>query len=152
MAATFNSPVSAVLLSVELLLFEWKPHSLIPVGVASATATLFRGLLITTNPLFPISLTKFPNVGIVVFAAVVGIIAGAAATALTYLVYSSEDVFRKLPIHWMWWPLIWGLIVRIGGGFAPRALGVGYDTIDLLLTGNLVVSAVLVLVIEKAII
>ena len=152
MAATFNSPVSAVLISVELLLFEWKPRSLIPVGIASATATLFRGLLITASPLFPIPLTPVPNAEIVLFAVVVGIIGGAASTALTYFVYSVEDAFRRLPIHWMWWPLIGGLVVGVGGVFAPRALGVGYDTIDLLLKGNLLVSIIIILVIVKAVI
>lgn len=152
MAATFNSPVSAVLLSVELLLFEWKPRSLIPVGAASAAATLFRGFLITTNPLFPIPLTPVPDAGIVLFAAVVGVISGAAATALTYMVYAAEDAFRKLPLHWMWWPLIGGLVVGVGGVFAPRALGVGYDTIGLLLSGNMLVDVILMFVIVKAVI
>jgi CIC family chloride channel protein len=152
MAATFNSPVSAVLLSVELLLFEWKPRSLIPVGAASVTATLLRGLLINSNALFPIPLTPVPSAGIVLSSIAVGLIAGGAATALTYAVYASEDAFRKLPIHWMWWPLIGGLVIGIGGVFAPRALGVGYDTIDSLLLGNLAVSIILVLVIVKAVI
>jgi CIC family chloride channel protein len=152
MAATFNSPVSAVLLSVELLLFEWKPRSLIPVGAASVTATLLRGLLINSNPLFPIPLTPVPSAGIVLSSIAVGLIAGGAATALTYAVYASEDAFRKLPIHWMWWPLIGGLVIGIGGVFAPNALGVGYDTIDSLLLGNLAVGIILVLVIVKAVI
>lgn len=150
MAATFNSPVSAVLLSVELLLFEWKPRSLIPVAMASVTATLLRGLLISTSPIFPIPLTPVPNAGIVFFAALVGIAAGSAATVLTYAVYSAEDAFRKLPIHWMWWPLMGGLVIGVGGIFAPRALGVGYNTIDALLLGNLAVSVILVLLIVKA--
>lgn len=149
MAATFNSPVSAVLLSVELLLFEWKPRSLIPVAVASATATLLRGLLISTSPLFPILPTPVPNGEIILMAVVVGIVAGVAATALTYAVYAAEDAFRKLPIHWMWWPLIGGLAIGVGGIFAPRALGVGYDTIDSLLLGNLAVSVILVLLVVK---
>ena len=150
MAATFNSPVSAVLLSVELLLFEWKPRSLIPVAAASATATLVRGILIGSNPLFPIPATPIPDVGIILSAIVVGVVAGGAATVLTYAVYAAEDAFRKLPIHWMWWPLMGGLVIGVGGIFSPRALGVGYDTIDALLLGNLAVSIILVLVIVKA--
>ncbi len=152
MAATFNSPVGAVLLAVELLLFEWKPRSLIPVAVASATATLFRGLLINSNPLFPISATPTPTVGIILAAVLVGVIAGAASTALTYAVYASEDLFRKLPIHWMWWPMMGGLVIGAGGIFSPRALGVGYDTVDAMLLGNLAINIILILVIVKAII
>jgi CBS domain-containing protein len=150
MAATFNSPVSAVLLAVELLLFEWKPRSLIPVAAASAAATLVRGILINTNPLFPIPSTPIPDVGIVVAAILVGVIAGAASTALTYAVYAAEDAFRKLPIHWMWWPMIGGLVIGVGGLFSPRALGVGYDTIGSLLLGNLALGIILVLVLIKA--
>ena len=152
MAATFNSPVSAVLLAVELLLFEWKPRSLIPVAVASAAATLMRGLLINTNPLFPIPETAIPTVGIVLSAVLIGVIAGGASTILTYAVYAAEDLFRKLPIHWMWWPMIGGLVIGIGGFFSPRALGVGYDTINGLLLGNLAINVILLLVLVKAII
>jgi len=150
MAATFNSPVSAVLLAVELLLFEWKPRSLIPVAVASATATLFRGLLFSTSPLFPIPPTPVPDVGTIIAAVLVGVIAGGASTALTYAVYAAEDTFRKFPLHWMWWPVIGGLVIGIGGVFSPHALGVGYDTIDALLLGNLALSAIAILVIVKA--
>jgi chloride channel protein, CIC family len=150
MAAVFNSPVSAVLLSVELLLFEWKPRSLIPVAVASITATLLRGLLIGTSPLFPIPLTAIPDIEIVLFSIVVGLIAGLASTALTYMVYAAEDIFRKLPIHWMWWPAIGGLVIGIGGLVSPRALGVGYDTIGALLTGSLALNVVLLLIIVKS--
>lgn len=150
MAATFNSPISAVLLSVELLLFEWKPRSLIPVAVASATATLMRGLLISTNPLFPIASTPVPDIGIAIAAIVVGVIAGTASTVLTYAVYAAEDAFRKLPIHWMWWPAIGGLVIGLGGLVSPRALGVGYNTVDALLLGNLALSVIVLLVLVKA--
>jgi chloride channel protein, CIC family len=150
MAATFNTPVSAIMLSVELLLFEWKPRSLIPVGLASITATLVRGVIINTSPLFPIASTPIPSVPIVVSAVLVGAVAGLAATLLTYFVYGAEDAFRKLPIHWMWWPIIGGLVVGVGGLFAPRALGVGYDTIDAMLLGNIAIGVIAVLAIVKA--
>ena len=150
MAATFNTPISAVLLAVELLLFEWKPRSLIPVGAASAAATLLRGVLITTNPLFPIAPTPIPTAAMLGAAIVVGVFAGGLSTVLTYFVYAAEDAFRKLPIHWMWWPTIGGLVIGIGGFFSPRALGVGYDTIDALLLGNIALGVVVLLVIVKA--
>jgi chloride channel protein, CIC family len=152
MAATFNSPVAAVLLAVELLLFEWRPRSLIPVGLASATATVARWSILGSAPLFPVPLTPSPDLVIVLSSALVGIIAGLAATLLTYAVYASEDAFKRLPLHWMWWPAIGGLVIGIGGLVAPRALGVGYDTIDLLLLGKLAVGTAAVLVIVKSVI
>jgi CIC family chloride channel protein len=150
MAATFNSPVAAVLLAVELLLFEWKPRSLIPVGLASVTATVVRGVILGSGPLFPIPATQVPTIITIFSAAAVGIIAGAASTLLTWAVYGSEDVFRKLPVHWMWWPILGGLVVGLGGLVAPRALGVGYDTINGLLLGQVALSVVALLAIVKA--
>lgn len=152
MAATFDSPVAAVLLAVELLLFEWRPRSLIPVGIASATATVARWSILGSAPLFPVALTPSPDLAVIVSSAVVGIIAGIAATLLTYAVYASEDAFRKLPLHWMWWPAIGGVVIGIGGLIAPRALGVGYDTIGLLLLGKLALGATSVLVLVKSVI
>jgi chloride channel protein, CIC family len=152
MAATFNSPVAAVLLAVELLLFEWRPRSLIPVGLASATATAARWSILGSAPLFPVPLTPTPDLAVILSSALVGVIAGLAATLLTYAVYASEDAFKRLPLHWMWWPAIGGLVIGVGGLFAPRALGVGYDTIDLLLLGKLAAGTVAVLVLVKSII
>jgi H+/Cl- antiporter ClcA len=150
MAAVFNTPVAAVLLSVELLLFEWKPRSLIPVGVASATATLLREVIIGTGPLFPIASTPVPNFSTFLFSIFVGIIAGSVSTILTYSVYAAEDVFRKLPIHWMWWPPIGAVAVGVGGFLAPHALGVGYDAINSLLLGQFASGTVIGLLIAKA--
>ena len=152
MAATFNTPVAAVLLAVELLLFEWRPRSLIPVGVASVAATVVRWTLLGSGPLFPIPLTPSPDATVILSAVVVGLIAGLASTALTYAVYAAEDAFRKLPIHWMWWPAIGGFVVGVGGLLAPRALGVGYDSIDLLLLGKLSIGVASVLLVVKGVI
>lgn len=163
MAAVFNSPVAAVLIAVELLLFEWKPRSLIPVGIASATATILRSVMIGTGPLFPIPSTPIPAnslvyIYILLFAIVVGVCGGALSTVLTYMVYWFEDLFRKLPIHWMWWPAIGGVAIGVGGFYAPHALGVGYDTIGILLgspdwtvgVSTLAISAIAVLLIAKS--
>jgi CIC family chloride channel protein len=159
MAAVFNSPVAAVLISVELLLFEWKPRSLIPVGIASVTATIFRGIFIGSGPLFPIASTPVPNVSVLLFSIVVGVCCGFLSTVLTYMVYSAEDAFRKLPIHWMWWPAIGAIAIGVGGFFAPHALGVGYDTIGLLLgspdwivgVAGISLTAIITLLIAKSI-
>jgi len=134
MSATFASPIAAAMLAAELLLFEWKPRSLIPVALASATAGVVRRYLLGFGPLFPVP-SHPANVSPegLLFCALAGLLAGALAALLTNLVYWSEDLFHKLPIHWMWWPAIGGLLIGIGGLLFPQALGVGYETI-----GNLI--------------
>lgn len=150
MSATFASPVAAVLLAVELLLFEWKPRSMIPVAVASAAAAVLRGVLIGPGPLFPTALHPMMSVSGLLFCPVVGIIAGAGAYVLTVAVYAAEDAFRRLPIHWMWWPVLGGLIVGIGGFFFPHTLGVGYDTIRVLINGQFTLKLLLAVLLVKA--
>jgi chloride channel protein, CIC family len=149
MSATFAAPVAAVVLAVELLLFEWKPRSLIPVALASAVAAAIRPLILGSGPLFPTP----PHTGVLgpagLFGCVIlGVCTGGFALLVTTGVYAAEDGFRKLPIHWMWWPAIGGLAIGIGGLIFPRALGVGYDNIALLLSGqgtaNLVIGILLV--------
>jgi len=129
MSATFGTPVAAVLLAVELLLFEWKPRSLVPVALASAVAAGLRPLLIGGGPLFPLAAHAALGGTGLLACAVLGVVAGLAAALLTAAVYGSEDLFHRLPIHWMWWPAIGGLLVGLGGLLEPRALGVGYDLI-----------------------
>src|SRR5436190_1976088 len=137
MSATFASPVAAAMLAVELLLFEWKPRSLVPVALASATAAVIRRYLLGMGPLFPVP--QHPAVvspeGLL-FCAVAGILGGLLSALLTNFVYWSEDNFLKLPIHWMWWPAIGGLFIGLGGLIFPEALGVGYETIGALIQGD----------------
>ncbi len=150
MSATFSSPVAAVLLAVELLLFEWKPRSLIPVAVASAAAAILRGLLIGPGPLFPTPPHPQIHTTGLLFCLVVGVIAGVGSLLLTMAVYAAEDAFRRLPIHWMWWPVLGGLVVGIGGFFFPHTLGVGYDTIRLLISGNFTLRLLLAVLLVKS--
>ena len=152
MSATFASPMAAVLLAVELLLFEWKPRSLVPVALASAMAAALRSHLLGAGPLFPIpahAAVEWPSL---IAAAVVGLAAGAFSWLLSTSLYKLEDLFEHIPVHWMWRPAIGGLVVGIGGYFQPRALGVGYDVIGDLLQGHLVASFVLGLVAVKCVI
>ncbi|HLX56677.1 MAG TPA: chloride channel protein [Ktedonobacteraceae bacterium] len=153
MSATFASPVAAVLLAVELLLFEWKPRSLVPVALASATADIVRRYIIGMGPLFP-TLPHPAFIGPVgiLGCVLVGLLAGALSALLTVMVYASEDAFRRLPIHWMWWPAIGGLVIGIGGLIFPQALGVGYDTIAALLRGNITIQVMLGVLLVKSII
>ena len=152
MAAIFASPVAAVLLAVELLLFEWKPRSFIPVSLAAATAAALRIPLLGAGPIFPV--TEHAPLGGegLIIALIVGIVAGLGSGLLTTLVYACEDLFTKLPIHWMWWPAIGGLFVGIGGWLDPRVLGVGYETIHALLRGELFGTLVVGLLIGKALV
>ena len=137
MSATFASPIAAALLAVELLLFEWKPRSVIPVALASAAAAATRRYILGLGPLFPcpphpIFIGPKGLLGCVL----VGFLAGLLSMLLTLSVYAAEDAFGKLPIHWMWWPALGGLAVGIGGLINPQALGVGYDVIGSMLAGS----------------
>jgi len=152
MAAVFGTPLAATLLAVELLLFEWKPRSFIPVACAAAVAGALRVPLLGAGPLFPVPPHAALTADGLVIALALGIAAGFGSGLLTWLVYACEDLFRKVPVHWMWWPLLGGAVIGLGGLLYPRALGVGYDTIHDLLTGQLVGVALLGLVVTKAVI
>jgi H+/Cl- antiporter ClcA len=151
MSATFDAPVASVLLAAELLLFEWRPRSLIPVGVASATAAVMRQYLLVDGPIFPVP-AHHADIGFDAFGAclLAGLSAGVLAMALTSAVYASEDAFHKLPIHWMWWPAIGGLAIGLGGLVFPEALGVGYPVIRELLSGDAPMRIVLGVIIVKS--
>ncbi len=149
MTAVFGTPVAAVLLAVELLLFEWKPRSLIPVALAAATAALVRPMLLGTAPMIAVEMHASLTLPILLSAALLGIAVGALSIVLTLAVYKAEDVFDRLPIHWMWWPAVGGLIIGVGGYFQPRALGMGKDIIEDLLHGNYVPQLLLTLFLVK---
>ncbi len=144
MSATFASPVAAVLLAVELLLFEWKPRSLIPVALASAMAAVVRRYILGFGPLFPVpEHPLFIGPKGLLGCVLVGLLAGALSALLTVSVYAAEDAFEHLKIHWMWWPAIGGLAIGLGGLIFPQALGVGYDTIGALLQGSVTTKVIL---------
>ncbi len=151
MAAIFAAPVAAVLLAVELLLFEWKPRSFIPVALAAAVAGALRTSILGPGPIFPITPHEPLTDSALVIACLVGIAAGLASGALTTLVYFFEDLFEKLPIHWMWWPILGGLADGIGGLIDPR-VGRGLRCHPSITAGELLGTAVLSLLVIKAII
>jgi chloride channel protein, CIC family len=152
MTTVFGTPIAAIMLAVELLLFEWTPRSFIPVMVAAVVAAVERTFLHMSAPLFPF--TGSVDVSVMQLGAwmLIGILAGLLSGVLTQLVYGCEDAFHKLPIHWMWWPLIGGLVVGLGGLIEPQALGVGYDNLAAMLRGDVVLKAALLLLVVKAII
>ena len=145
MAATFGSPVSAVLLAVELLLFEYRPRSIIPVALATVTATGVRIAFVGAAPVFPMPDLASPTGAALTWYALIGAAVGVASVYVTKLVYWIEDAFEKLPVHWMWWPAIGGVVVGVCGIASPRTLGVGYDNIEHIVTGELAGKAMLFL-------
>ena len=151
MSAVFATPVAAVLLAVELLLFEWKPRSFIPVTVAAMIASLVRVPLLGSGPIFPVTLHAILTPQALGIALLVGILAGFGSGALTALVYFCEDSFAKLPIHWMWWPALGGLVVGVIGYVNPLVLGVGYGTIHQLMLGQLLGATLVGLAVAKSV-
>jgi len=153
MSATFAAPLAAVLLGVELLLFEWKPRSFIPIALASATAAIVRRRLLGLGPLFPVPAhPAFIGEGTLLACVLAGLLAGLLSALLTKGVYAAEDGFQRLPMHWMWWPLIGGVAIGVGGMIFPEALGVGYNTIGDLLRGDVAGSVIVGVLSVKALI
>lgn len=152
MTTVFGTPIAAIMLAVELLLFEWTPRSFIPVAVAAIIAEVERTMLHLPGPIFPFQGgMEVSFVGLAGWVSI-GVAAGLLSGLLTQMVYACEDGFQKLPIHWMWWPMLGGLVVGIGGLIEPQALGVGYDNITDMLDGRTVATAALILLVVKAII
>lgn len=149
MAAVFATPIAAVLLAVELLLFEWKPRSFIPVAAAAIIASIVRVPLLGMGPIFPVAPHPVLGPQILGGALLVGVCVGFASGLLTAMVYACEDGFAKLPFHWMWWPAIGGLLVGLGGMLDPRVLGVGYETIHGLMNGQIIGAALVGLIVAK---
>ncbi|HEY6881044.1 MAG TPA: chloride channel protein [Polyangiales bacterium] len=141
MAATFGSPVSAVLLAIELLLFEYRPRSLIPVALAASTATCVRFAWAGGAPAFVMPTLPPPSGAAVAGYIAIGAVVGVASVLVTRAIYAVEDAFERLPVHWMWWPALGGLVVGAVGWVAPQTLGVGYDNIEGMLSGALVPTA-----------
>jgi CIC family chloride channel protein len=153
MSATFAAPVSSVLLAVELLLFEWKPRSLIPVAMASATAAAARRYFLGTGPIFPVAEHHIALSATGLLACLlVGLLAGVLAAALSSAIYLVEDGFAHLPVHWMWWPAIGAVAVGVGGLFFPQTLGVGYDVISAMLEHDIAMRVLIGIFIVKGLI
>jgi H+/Cl- antiporter ClcA/CBS domain-containing protein len=151
MSATFAAPFASIVLAVELLLFEWKPRSFIPVAFASITAAAARVHLLGAGPIFPVPSHDVVWAPAILFGCLLaGFLSGCLSALLTQMVYAFEDLFLHLKrIHWMWWPAIGGLGIGIGGYFYPRALGVGYDVIQQVLQGNATVKVILGVLLVK---
>jgi len=152
MTGIFGTPFASIMLAVELLLFEWKPRSFVPVVTAVLVSLAWRPLLVSAGPLFPFAAPTPAGIEPVAISAAIGLATGLLAALLSFLLYRLEDGFHRLPIHWMWWPAIGAVVVGIGGLFDVRVLGAGYGIIQQLLDGNLLVRAVVLLLVVKAIV
>jgi len=153
MTGIFGTPIAAILLAIEVLLFEWKPRSFVPVVVGALVAFAWRPMLLGPGPLFPFAaspaLAIWPTEGL---ALGMGVLVGLEAALLSVLLYRIEDGFHQLPVHWMWWPALGGIVVGIGGLIDARVLGAGYTNIQALLDGALAVRVILVLLVVKAVV
>lgn len=157
MTAVFGTPVAAVLLAVELLLFEWRPRSMIPVALSASIAEVVREMLAGSGlvhavPLFGMASGGSIGGSMIAGAALVGLACGGLAWVMTGCVYGAEDLFGRLRLHWTWWPALGGLVVGLGGLIDPRVLGVGYETIGAELAGRLAVGALLSLLFLKLVV
>jgi len=149
MCATFGSPISTVLLAVELLLFEYRARSLIPVALASATAMAVRIIFVGSGTAFEIGTIGQVHYEALAFYTIIGAIVGVAAAWVTKATYGIEDLFEKLPVHWAWWPAIGAVFVGVIGYFQPKTLGIGYENITAIINGQMVGTALVVFVIAK---
>jgi CBS domain-containing protein len=152
MTTVFGTPIAAVMLAVELLLFEWTPRSFVPVAVAAITAEVERNWAGLASPLFPFAGGMAISPEAVLVWPLIGLLAGLLSGLLTRLVYAADDAFLKLPIHWMWWPALGGVAVGVGGLVDPHALSVGYDNIAAMLGGTLTPGPAVRLLAVKAVI
>nr|WP_294898097.1 chloride channel protein [uncultured Pedobacter sp.] len=149
MAAIFGSPIASIFLAIELLLFEFSPRSIIPVAIACITGAAGHHLLFGESPVFEMATIFIPSNSALFTYSMMGIIIGVLSVGVSKSVYFAEQGFEKLPVHWMWWPAIGGLVVGLIGYFSPKTLGVGYENITDILSGNLTMQVILSLCILK---
>ncbi|UUZ97240.1 chloride channel protein [Paenibacillus sp. P25] len=152
MSATFHAPIASIFFAVELLAFEFRPRSVIPVAIASVVSDFLRQYWMGDAPVFPSSVVPGRHSEVIWTAVCLGAVGAALAYILTKAIYGTEDLFEKIPIHWMWWPAIGGVMIGIGGILQPEVLGVGYDSIRSLVTGQFPVQMLLSFLIIKSII
>ncbi len=152
MTGIFGTPLASIMLAVELLLFEWKPRSFVPVVTAVLVAMAWRPLLVGSGPLFPVPAPTPAGIEPVAISAGLGLVTGLEAALLSFVLYRIEDAFHRLPVHWMWWPALGAIVVGLGGLIDLKVLGAGYGNIQALVDGNLLVRAVVILLVVKAVV
>lgn len=151
LCAAFNCPIAAVLMAVELLLFEFRARSLIPVAAATIVAAGIHVAFESKLPFFTFGQNAVvrPTHLAVALYVIVGCAAGIASVILTRTVTLIEELFEHIPIHWMWYPAIGAVFVGVIGYFVPQTFGSGYYNIDNLLANHLTIGFVAILGITK---
>lgn len=152
MTAIFGTPLAAILLAIEVLLFEWKPRSFVPIVLAVLVSFTWRPWLIGTGPMFAADLPLPTGPWSLAFALALGLLFGLQAALLSKALYLIEDGFHRLPIHWMWWPALGSIAVGLGGLIEPHVLGAGYGNIHALLGDSLEIRAIVLLLVVKAVV
>ncbi|HBR1256302.1 TPA: chloride channel protein [Klebsiella pneumoniae] len=152
MTAIFNAPIAAVLLALEVLLFEWKPRSFIPVVSAVLVSWSWRNALIGTGAIFPFPWISHLQPMQLIVAVGIGALTGVVAVTLSKSLYRLEEWFHQLPVHWMWWPALGSVVVGVGGILQPRVLGAGYASIQNLLDDSLAINIIVSLLLVKSIV
>lgn len=149
MTAIFGTPISAVILAIELLLFEFRPKSFVPVSLAAATAATLRFTDVGVEPFVPMVNLATPTLSSLPFYLSMGVVFGFLSIFVTKSIYWVEEQFEKLPLHWQWWPAIGGIAVGLIGLICPETLGVGYNNITLSLNSDFALGAAVGLVFWK---
>jgi CIC family chloride channel protein len=151
MAATFNTPIAGVILAIELLLFEFRARSFIPLVISTTLATSVRHIMLGQQSMFSMAANvDFDPIHGLPWYLLLGVICGFAAVWFTKFLYWVEDLFDHLPINDLWHPAIGAFFLGVIGFFIPRVLGVGYDTISDILHNNLALKVLILLMIFKA--
>src|SRR5260221_1024114 len=150
MAATFNTPIAGVILAIELLLFEVRGRSFVPLVIATTLATSVRQMLLGNGAMFKVLPMDFGIPPALPYYLVLGVVCGAIAIAFTKALYFVEDNFDRLPIPELWHPAIGALALGIIGFFVPRVLGVGYDTLGDILNNNLALKLLVLVAVCKS--
>src|SRR5579864_884052 len=122
MSAIFGTPLAAVLLAIELLLFEFSPRSIIPVSLSCVTGAAMHFIFFGFGPAFAMPTIPEPSSIAMVTYVCLGCVIGVCAALVSKAVYLIEDLFEKIPLHWMWWPAIGAVAVGVIGYFAPFTL------------------------------
>jgi CIC family chloride channel protein len=149
MAATFGSPLAAVVLAIELLLFEFSTRALVPLVVAASVAAGMHVAFFGTGPLFAIPQHDFAGLSQLPFYVPLGLACGGLAVLINKGLFLVEDGFRRLPVSQFWWPALGAVGFSSIGLVVPRVLGVGYDQISQVLTDRLAVGTLAVLALAK---
>jgi chloride channel protein, CIC family len=150
LAAAFNTPIAAVLFSLEEILGDMHAPVLGSVVLSSATSWMVLHLILGDQPLFhvpPYQLVSPLEFGIY---AILGVVGGLGSVAFVKLLLNLRLWFRHLPASTVWiQPVAGGLFVGLIGWFVPEVLGVGYDYVDRVLGGDIPIKTVAVLALLK---